>query len=81
MRRLFGKTVVHYENNILSYYLTGSRKEGYAITIRQTKEHEVRCAQCACVDRSTVGAMRLCNRLVRGMVFPEQLQEIMEDQA
>ncbi len=38
MRRLFGRVVVEHGKCILKYYLTGSRKEGYSITILQRKK-------------------------------------------
>ena len=62
------------------YYLTGSRKEGYSITILQEKENETLCSKCEQITRSTIDAKRLCYKLVRGIVFPEQLEEIVRDQ-
>lgn len=73
MRRLFGRVVVEHGKCILKYYLTGSRKEGYSITILQEKENETLCAKCEQITRSTIDAKRLCYKLVRGIVFPEQL--------
>ena len=46
MRRLFGRVVVDHGKCILKYYLTGSRKEGYSITILQEKENEILCSKC-----------------------------------
>ena len=75
MRRLFGRVVVEHGKCILKYYLTGSRKEGYSITILQEKENETLCSKCEQITRSTIDAKRLCYKLVRGIVFPEQLEE------
>ena len=80
MRRLFGRVVVEHGKCILKYYLTGSRKEGYSITILQEKENETLCSKCEKITRSTIDAKRLCYKLVRGIVFPEQLEEIVRDQ-
>ena len=80
MRRLFGRVVVEHGKCILKYYLTGSRKEGYSITILQEKENETLCSKCEQITRSTIDAKRLCYKLVRGIVFPEQLEEIVRDQ-
>lgn len=80
MRRLFGRVVVDHGNCILRYYLTGSRKEGYSIAILQEKENETLCSKCEQITRSTIAAKRLCDKLVRGIVFPEQLEEIVKEQ-
>ena len=80
MRRLFGRVVADHGKCILKYYLTGSRKEGYSITILQEKENETLCSKCEQITRSTIDAKRLYYKLVRGIVFPEQLKEIVKDQ-
>ena len=80
MRRLLGRVVVHNGTCILKYYLAGSRREVYTITILQETENELLCSKYEQVTRSTVRAMRLCNKLMRGIVFPEQLKEIVEEQ-
>ena len=68
MRRLFGRVVVEHGKCILKYYLTGSRKEGYSITILQEKENETLCSKCEQITRSTIDAKRLCYKLLRGIV-------------
>ena len=64
MRRLFGRVVVEHGKCILKYYLTGSRKEGYSITILQEKENETLCSKCEQITRSTIDAKRLCHNYI-----------------
>lgn len=80
MKRLMGRVVVHQSKSVLKYYLSGSRKEGYSITILHQRENEKFISKCENFTRSIVCASRLCNKLVRGVVFPDQLQEIVADQ-
>ena len=80
MRRLFGRVVVEHGKCILKYYLTGSRKEGYSITILQEKENETLCSKCEQITRSTIDAKRLYYTFVSRIFYPEQLKEIVKDQ-
>lgn len=80
MKRLLGRVVLHHGEYILKYSLTGNRKKGYSITILQETENEILCSKSEQITRSTIYAMCLYHKLIRGIVFPEQLKEIVDDQ-
>ena len=65
---------------VLRYYLFGSRKEGYSIVIQHEKETEIIYSKYEKITRNILRARDFWNKLVRGVVFPEQLKEIVEDQ-
>ena len=79
MKRLMGRVVVHQSKSVLKYYLSGSRKEGYSITILHQNESEDFISKCENITRRTLRAKSLCNKLVRGVVFPDQREEIIAD--
>ena len=81
MTRLMGRVVVHQSTSVLKYYLLGSRREGYSISILLQKANGDLVSTCENITRSTISARSLCNKLTRGIVFPEQLAEIVADHA
>ncbi len=79
MQRLLGKVILQQTACVLKYYLSGSRRSGYSVVIVQEKQNQIFYSKCENLTNSIEGAKRFCYKLIRGVVFPEQLQEIVED--
>lgn len=80
MARCIEKVVDYRSMTVLKYYLTGSRREGYTVAILQKRGPERLYSTCKNITRSGVRAIDLFYKLKRGIVFPEQLEEIVADQ-
>ncbi len=80
MEKMVGKVINIHNSTVLKYYLTGSRRDGYSVSIIQKNGTEQLYAKCENITRSAIRANDLFRKLSRGMVFPEQLPEIVADQ-
>ena len=81
MRRLFGRVVAEHGKMYFKVLLNRKQERRLPITILQEKENETLCSKCETNNqKQQLMQKRLCYKLVRGIVFPEQLEEIVRDQ-
>jgi hypothetical protein len=66
----------HLSGKELQYYVQGNRQEGYRIKIVAVHLEE---AASECISNDRLEATRIAQKIMKGVVFPENLQEIIDD--
>ena len=63
----------------LRYFLIFSRSQGYGLEVEQEEESIVICERCTHISDDKQFVLALGRKIARGIVFPADLSEIVED--
>lgn len=79
MKRRVGVVRLPEEKIVLEYHLFGSRKEGYGLEVVEKAGGKTKRECCEKITRNRRKIQSLCAAVIRGVVFPGFLTEIVAE--